>query len=127
MLLNEHDLCCACYKLEFTSGPVQIKSMIVQVINSGSDVGESQFDLQIPGGGIEYYNECGSQWNASHDGWDPRYDGVGTREECYALPTEVRNACLFRFDWFRGADNATIRYSKIDCPLQLTRLSGCSP
>ena len=48
--LNEGDRCCACYKLDFDSGPVAGKSMIVQVTNSG-DLGETQFDVQIPGGG----------------------------------------------------------------------------
>lgn len=39
--------CCACYQLTFTSGPVQGKKMIVQATNTGSDVGNTQFDLAV--------------------------------------------------------------------------------
>lgn len=38
-------------RLDFTSGPVTGKSMIVQVTNTGNDLGDNQFDLAIPGGG----------------------------------------------------------------------------
>lgn len=50
--MAEKDRCCACYRLDFTSGPVQGKTMVVQVTNSGGDLGFNQFDLQIPGGGV---------------------------------------------------------------------------
>jgi hypothetical protein len=124
--LSEKDRCCACYKLDFTSGPVQGKSMIVQVTNSGSDVGENQFDLQIPGGGVGIFNGCSSQWNAPNNGWGQRYGGVGSRQECYTLPAEIQKGCLFRFDWFQGADNPTMTFSKVDCPGALTSITGCS-
>ncbi len=67
--LSEQDRCCACYKLDFTSAPLQGKSMIVQVTNSGDDVGANQFDLQIPGGGVGLFNGCAPQWGAPGDGW----------------------------------------------------------
>jgi hypothetical protein len=123
---SEQDRCCACYKLNFTSGPVQGKSMIVQVINSGSDVGGGQFNLAIPGGGVGIFNGCTSQWNAPSNGWGQRYGGVGSRQECYGLPAKIRNGCLFRFDWFQGADNPTVTYSQVDCPSELTSITGCS-
>jgi hypothetical protein len=48
---NESAWCCSCYSLTFTSGPVNGKKMVVQVVNSGNDLGNDQFDLAIPGGG----------------------------------------------------------------------------
>ncbi len=42
--------CCACYELTFTSGPVKGKKMIVQATNTGGDLGDDHFDIQIPGG-----------------------------------------------------------------------------
>ncbi|CAF1293910.1 unnamed protein product [Rotaria magnacalcarata] len=36
--------------------------MIVQVVNSGTDVNPNQFDLQIPGGDVGWFNGCTSQW-----------------------------------------------------------------
>ena len=124
--LSEQDRCCACYKLVFTNGPVAGKTMIVQVTNSGSDVGEHQFDLQIPGGGVGLYNACTRQWNAPTDGWGQKYGGVGSRQECYNLPGEIRDGCFFRFDWFKGADNPTMTYAKVNCPAELTATTGCS-
>jgi hypothetical protein len=124
--LSEKDRCCTCYKLDFTSGAVNGKTMIVQITNSGSDVGEGQFDLQIPGGGVGIFNGCSRQWGAPGDGWGQRYGGVGSRQECYSLPGEIQEGCLFRFDWFKGADNPTMTYSKVNCPKQLVDISGCS-
>jgi hypothetical protein len=123
---GEQDLCCNCYKLDFTSSPVIGKSMIVQVINTGADVGANQFDLQIPGGGVGMYNGCSSQWGASNNGWGQRYGGVGSRQECNALPKQIRDGCYFRFDWFKGADNPTMTYSKVKCPAELVAATGCS-
>ena len=39
--------CCACYQLTFTSGPIKGKKMVVQATNTGSDVGQTQFDLAV--------------------------------------------------------------------------------
>ncbi|CAG0900644.1 unnamed protein product [Darwinula stevensoni] len=124
--LSEQDRCCACYKLDFTSGPVQGKTMIVQVTNSGGDVNANQFDLQIPGGGVGIFNGCQSQWNAPPDGWGNRYGGVSSRQACDALPQQIRDGCYFRFDWFRGADNPSMTYSKVQCPAELVAITGCS-
>jgi CobQ-like glutamine amidotransferase family enzyme len=44
--LADHDT-----RLAFTSGPVNGKKMVVQVVNTGNDLDNNQFDLAIPGGG----------------------------------------------------------------------------
>ncbi|CAF4109690.1 unnamed protein product, partial [Rotaria sordida] len=124
--LTEQQRCCACYQLDFTSGPVVGKTMIVQVVNSGSDVSPNQFDLQIPGGGVGIFNGCSSQWSAPTDGWGERYGGVSSRQQCYNLPGAIQPGCLFRFDWFKGADNPTMLYSKVKCPAELVARTGCS-
>lgn len=36
---SEGDWCCACYELTFNSGPVSGKKMVVQVTNTGGDLG----------------------------------------------------------------------------------------
>ncbi len=36
---NEWGWCCACYELTFTSGPVSGQKLIVQVTNTGGDLG----------------------------------------------------------------------------------------
>ncbi|CAF3545538.1 unnamed protein product [Rotaria sp. Silwood1] len=124
--LSEQDRCCACYKLEFTSDPVKGKTMIVQVTNSGSDVKANQFDLQIPGGGVGIHNGCDDQWNAPANGWGQLYGGVSSRDACFGLPAAIQAGCFFRFDWFKGANNPTMIYSKVQCPAELVNISGCS-
>lgn len=122
----ETQRCCACFQLDFTSGPIAGKSMIVQVTNSGDDVSHNQFDLQIPGGGVGIFNGCAPQWNAPPNGWGERYGGVTSRKECDALPNEIRAGCYFRFDWFQGADNPTMKYYRVKCPSELVAKSKCS-
>lgn len=48
---SESDWCCECYELTFTSGPVSGKKMVVQVTNTGGDLGVSRlvvyFTLEV--------------------------------------------------------------------------------
>jgi len=127
---KEGDFCCSCYKLNFVSSPLIGKSMIVQVTNAGDEGGyqqKSYFDLNIPGGGVGFHNGCASQWNSPNDGWGQRYGGVNSRQECNALPVHIRNGCLFRFDWMKGASNPIMTYTRVKCPTELINISGCTP
>lgn len=47
--LTEQNWCCTCYALKFTSGSVAGKTLVVQITNTGGDLGSNQFDLQLPG------------------------------------------------------------------------------
>lgn len=96
--LTEQDWCCTCYALTFTSGPVQGKKMVVQITNTGGDLGSNQFDLQVPGGGVGIFNGCQSQWNAPSNGWGERYGGVSSLADCSSLPSALQAGCKFRYD-----------------------------
>ena len=48
--------CCQCYELTFTSTAIAGKKMIVQATNTGGDVGATQFDLAMPGGGFGIFD-----------------------------------------------------------------------
>jgi hypothetical protein len=124
--LSQQEVCCSCYELHFTTGPVEGKTMVVQVINKGDDVAEHQFDLQIPGGGVGIFNGCTSQWNAPANGWGQKLGGISSRQECNSLPNPIRKGCFFRFDWFKGANNSKMTYSKVSCPSKLVSITGCS-
>jgi hypothetical protein len=112
--------------LTFTSGPVNGQKMIVQVVNTGADLGENHFDLQIPGGGVGIFNGCSSQWGAPNNGWGERYGGVKSLQECDQLPAEIREGCKFRFGWFKNADNPTMSFVPVTCPKAITDRSGCT-
>jgi hypothetical protein len=44
---TESSWCCGCYELTFTNTALQGKKMIVQVSNTGGDLGTNQFDLAV--------------------------------------------------------------------------------
>lgn len=122
---SEADWCCACYELTFTSGPINGKKMIVQVTNTGGDLGENHFDIQIPGGGVGIFNGCKPQWGAPNDGWGAKYGGVHNEQECNQLPRQIRKGCKWRFQWFKNADNPTFDFKKVTCPQEIISRSGC--
>jgi len=124
--------CCACYKLTFTSGTVSGKTMIVQVTNTGGDLGTNHFDLQIPGGGFGIYDGCSgsppngpAQFPEPDSAWGQRYGGVADRAACDGLPPELWNGCRWRFDDFLAADNPAAVFDEVTCPDALTSISGC--
>lgn len=97
--------------------------MIVQVTNTGSDLGQDQFNLAIPGGGEGSIQGCTKQYGK--DVWGQDFGGVAHREDCEALPPALQAGCYWRFDWFRGADNPNVSWEKVTCPEALSYVSGC--
>jgi len=123
---SQKDWCCSCQRLEFTSGPVKGKQMVVQVTNTGGDLGENHFDIQMPGGGLGIFDGCTPQWgNAS--AWGERYGGLKSADGCSALPKELQEGCKWRFEWFQNADNPGVTFERVQCPKELTDITGCIP
>ncbi|NBU34038.1 hypothetical protein EB118_07220 [bacterium] len=120
---TEREWCCSCWELAFTNGPVKGKRMIVQITNTGGDLGASHFDIAIPGGGQGAFAGCDAQYTQYASG--ERYGGIRSRIECTRLPPTQRPGCLWRFDWFKNADNPGVMARPVACPQQLTNLSGC--
>ncbi|NBO98903.1 MAG: hypothetical protein EBU90_02075 [Proteobacteria bacterium] len=120
---TEADWCCACYRLVFTSGPVKGKTMIVQITNTGGDLGANHFDIAIPGGGQGIFTGCAVQYNHYRGG--QLYGGIRSRSECRFLPKQQQKGCLWRFDWFMNADNPSVLASKVKCPNAITDVSKC--
>jgi len=123
---SEADICCACYELTFTSGPVSGKKMVVQVTNTGSDLGSNHFDLEIPGGGVGIFNGCQTQYGAPAEGWGARYGGISATSECSQLPSQLQSGCKWRFDWFKNADNPSVTLAKVACPSAITAKTQCT-
>jgi len=124
---NQKEWCCSCQRLEFTSGPVKGKQMVVQVTNTGSDLSDNHFDIQMPGGGVGIFNGCQSQWGAPQSGWGERYGGIRSASECRNLPSQLQPGCNWRFDWFMNADNPQVKFERVQCPKELTDITGCIP
>ena len=99
--------------------------MIVQATNTGGDLGQNHFDIQIPGGGVGIFNGCAPQYGAPGDGWGSRYGGVSNDGQCGQLPGDLQAGCYFRFNWFRNADNPSHNFHRVKCPRELTDRTGC--
>jgi len=123
---SESSWCCACYRLTFTNTAIKGKQMIVQVTNTGGDLGENHFDLQIPGGGLGIFDGCSSQFNTNASSWGDRYGGVRNAAGCNNLPKSLQAGCKWRFNWFKNADNPNMVFEEVQCPTELTKKTGCS-
>jgi len=121
-----HEKCCTCQRLKFTSGPVAGKQMIVQTTNTGGDLSQNHFDIQMPGGGIGIFDGCTSQFGGSHN-WGERYGGIKSASECANLPGVLKQGCEWRFNWFKNADNPSVVFERVQCPKELTDITGCVP
>lgn len=146
--LQGDENCGQCFELRFTdekhdygggAHPTLVgKAMIVQVNNIGYDVsGTHAFDIQIPGAGQgKYYGGCGTQFPgysiASFD-CDNRYGGCDGIDDCAGLPPELQAGCEWRFLWYKWktdegqTDNPYISFRRVQCPEELTRISGSTP
>jgi hypothetical protein len=145
------DICGKCYQLDFTGGSrsgsdpgsaaLSGKSMIVQAINIGGDVGSGQIDIAIPGGGVGAFNACSDQWDVPSSQLGATYGGFLTTckqggasdlsaikscvmQRCTSVLeqrglSELFAACRWFVDWFEAADNPTLRYAEVACPSEL--------
>lgn len=121
-----HEKCCTCQRLKFTSGPVKGKQMIVQTTNTGGDLSQNHFDIQMPGGGFGIFDGCTSQFGGGHQ-WGERYGGIKSAAECANLPAVLKEGCEWRFNWFKNADNPGVVFERVQCPKELTDITGCVP
>ncbi|MBN2718552.1 MAG: hypothetical protein JXX14_22095 [Deltaproteobacteria bacterium] len=135
--------CGECIQLEFTSGTVEGKTMIVQVTNIGGDVSSNQFDLMIPGGGVGLFDGCSKQWGVSSSELGSTYGGFYdwclknentlmaalecTIDKCnsvFANKPDLKDGCMWFIKWFRGANNPAVKWQKVNCPQELKAISG---
>lgn len=133
------------FRLTFTSGAVAGKKMVVQATNTGGDLGNNHFDLQMPGGGVGLFNGCTAEFGAPSTGWGAQYGGISSRSQCDSFPAKLKAGCYWRvrqqrdkpigdemkadttqqFDWFKNADNPDATFKAVTCPSALTDKTGC--
>jgi len=124
---GESNSCCKCYAITFKDPPIRGKQLVVQVTNTGADVGSNQFDLQIPGGGVGIFDACTNMYGlpAGSNGWGKQYGGITSIEDCETFPDSLKEGCKWRFNWLLGADNPKMTFVEVDCPKELTDITGC--
>merc|ERR1712038_778525 len=76
------------------------RPLLVQSINTGSDVAGNQFDLQIGDGGAGAYNTCagsdGAMYPGTVDPWGHIYGGVDYRKDCAGLPKYPKDSAAMK-------------------------------
>jgi len=127
----------ACYRLTVDTLD---RHLLVQSINTGSDVAGNQFDLQIGDGGAGAYNTCAGKASSMYPGpvsvWGKIYGGADFRTQCAGLPPYPRKAgpmkaagdslitlCQYSFDKKvrgEGGSNPTLlNVTRVRCPPEL--------
>lgn len=96
--------------------------MVVQSSNTGGDLSNNHFDIQMPGGGVGLFNGCIPEFGGIPG---QQYGGVSSRAECDQMPELLKDGCYWRFDWFKNADNPDFNFKQVRCPSQLTSISKC--
>jgi uncharacterized repeat protein (TIGR02543 family) len=128
--------CGKCFELTFTNTSISGKKMVIMVSNIGGDVGQNQFDLMIPGGGVGQFNALSNQ--IQQNGGNNSDLGIqygGFRGKCGNDKSCVRRMCEAAFgssaladmkagcdwyvDWFDNADNPQANSSSVTCPQAL--------
>ena len=120
------------------------KPLLVQSINMGYDVSESQFDLMQGDGGFGAYNTCAggeeSMFPGDKEPWGNIYGGVDYRTECAGLPSfpkidgpmkdagdDLVDMCEISFDRgyrLEGGGNPSIQeLSRVECPDELVEFT----
>eukprot|EP00933_Yihiella_yeosuensis_P053443 TRINITY_DN51686_c0_g1_i1.p1 TRINITY_DN51686_c0_g1~~TRINITY_DN51686_c0_g1_i1.p1 ORF type:complete len:335 (+),score=50.13 TRINITY_DN51686_c0_g1_i1:84-1007(+) len=134
---TEKEMCCACFELVFLR-QTRAGRVFVQVTNTGGDLGENHFDLQIPGGGFGIFDACTgtstrhpAQFPKSPtEAWGSRYGGLlaaggKTASACQRIPEAVRAGCIWFYNYMEALDNPKVHFARVRCPKQLTEVSGC--
>lgn len=97
--------------------------MVVQSTNTGGDLSDNHFDIQMPGGGLGVFDGCSPQFGSTLPG--ERYGGVTSRSQCDQMPELLKDGCHWRFDWFENADNPDFTFEQVQCPKAITDVTGC--
>merc|ERR1711862_697046 len=131
----------ACFRLTVDT---MDKHLIVQSVNTGSDVSGNQFDLQVGAGGAGAYNNCagktGSMFPGSTDVWGHQYVDPTILLSvliCHNSPSlqkmkeagdDLQKLCQYSFDKKcrgEGGSNPTlVDATRVKCPAELVELTG---
>lgn len=124
--LTEKGWCCGCYELRFAN--TRLPRMVVQVTNTGGDLGENHFDIQVAGGGFGIFDGCTKQWGAPAGSWGARYGGVMAsgwgKAGCRKLPPALRKSCEWQFDYL-GDNPRVASHFRVACPSEIVQRSQC--
>ncbi|PVH93183.1 glycoside hydrolase family 45 protein [Periconia macrospinosa] len=119
--------CCACYQLDFTSDPLKGKTMIVQASNTAYDVtSNNRFSLAIPGGNTTSHDACAKQYGVDQKVFGQENSGIRSENDCDNLPDNLKEACKWRFEWYKDQQYPSVNFKRVPCPTELTSKTQCT-
>lgn len=137
----------ACYRLKVDG---MQNELILQSINTGSDVTGNQFDLQIGDGGAGAFNTCAggkfpgkdTMYPGTYDtsNWGKQYGGLDHRAQCKNLPShpvldgpmksagdDLQTLCEYGFDngarGEGGGNPSILSLGRVKCPAELVEFT----
>jgi len=137
----------ACYRLKVDG---MKHDLLLQSINTGSDVTGNQFDMQIGDGGAGAFNTCAGGKTPGHDtmypgtydssNWGHQYGGVENKEQCTNLPKfpakdgpmkaagdDLVALCEYGFDngarMEGGGNPSIVSLGRVKCPEELVEMT----
>jgi hypothetical protein len=137
----------ACYRLKIQG---MDSDLLLQSINTGSDVAGNQFDMQIGDGGAGAFNTCAGGARPGEDTmypgpydastWGKQYGGVDNRAQCSGLPKfptkdaamkqsgdDLVTLCEYGFDHGArqegGGNPSILSLARVKCPAELVDLT----
>ena len=127
-----------CYRI--TVGGVD-RDFITQVVNSGGDVPDVNFDLQMGDGGFGIFNGCTNdytplpQFDGTSAQWGDQYGGWGdSAAECANLPPyphcgsspqdNLQDLCVWSFQQNLRGTPIILNICQVSCPVELYQATG---
>jgi len=132
-----------CYRI--TVGGLNT-DLIVQVVNSGGDVPDNNFDLQMGDGGFGIFNGCTNdytplpQFDGSSANWGDQYGGWGgSKDQCANLPKyphcsstgssslpqdNLQDLCVWSFNNNLRGVPIILNMCQVSCPAELYEATG---
>ncbi|KAF3905143.1 Endoglucanase-5 [Orbilia brochopaga] len=118
--------CCSCYALEFLDSDIKGKKMIVQGINVNYNEDQiNWFSLTVPGQ-ADWQGMCEQRFGGTFgEFFGVNATGLTNVTQCDNVPQPLQAACKWRYTWYKNAKGPNATFTRVQCPAELTKVSGC--
>ncbi|KAK6346667.1 hypothetical protein TWF696_006785 [Orbilia brochopaga] len=118
--------CCSCYALEFLDSAIKGKKMIVQGINVNYNEDQiNWFSLTVPGQ-ADWQGMCEQRFGGTFgEFFGVNATGLTNVTQCDNVPQPLQAACKWRYTWYKNVKGPNATFTRVQCPAELTKVSGC--
>ncbi|KAJ6258262.1 Endoglucanase-5 [Drechslerella dactyloides] len=115
-----------CYALEFLDSDIKGKKMIVQGINVNYNEDQiNWFSLTVPGQ-ADWQGMCEKRFGGTFgEFFGVNATGLTNVTQCDNVPQPLQAACEWRYTWYKNVKGPNATFARVECPAELTKVSGC--